>query len=67
MAAGPLQVCAGQVAGCEAAIHVMRDLYCDDRSEAALLVDASNVFNSVNHQAALHNISFLCPALSMIL
>ena len=45
----------------------MRDLYCDDRSEAALLVDASNAFNSVNRQAALHNISILCPALSMIL
>ena len=26
-AAGPLQVCAGQVAGCEAAIHAMRDLF----------------------------------------
>ena len=57
VAAGPLQVCAGQVAGCKAAIHAMRDLYCDDRSEAALLVDASNAFNSVNRQAALHNIS----------
>ena len=66
-AAGPLQVCAGQVAGCEAAIHAMRDLFCDDRAEAALLVDASNAFNSVNRQAALHNISILCPALSMVL
>ena len=26
-AAGPLQVCAGQVASCEAAIHAMRDLF----------------------------------------
>ena len=31
------------------------------------MVDASNAFNSVNRQAALHNISILCPALSMIL
>ena len=67
VAAGPLQVCAGQVAGCEAAIHVMRNLYCDDRSEVVHLVDTSNAFNSVNRQAALHNISILCPALSMIL
>ena len=54
----------GQVAGCEAAIHAMKDLFCDDRTEAALLVDASNAFNSVNCQAALHNISI---ALSMML
>ena len=66
-AAGPLQVCAMQVAGCEAAIHAMQDLSCDDRAEAALLVDASNAFNSVNYQAALQNISTLCPALSMVL
>ena len=66
-AAGPLQVCAMQVAGCEAAIHAMQDLSCDDRAEAALLVDASNAFNTVNYQAALKNISTLCPALSMVL
>ena len=46
-AAGPLQVCAGQVSGCEAAMHPMKDLFCDDRTEAALLIDASNAFNSV--------------------
>ena len=67
VAAGPLQVCAGQAAGCGAAIHAMRDLFCDAGSEAALLVDASNAFNSVNRQAALHNISILCPALSKVL
>ena len=67
MAAGPLQVCAGQVAGCKAAIHTMRDFYCDNRLEVALLVVSSNAFNSVNCQAALHNISILCPALSIIL
>ena len=65
--AGPLQVCAGQVAGCEAAIRAMKGLFCDDRTEAALLVDTSNAFNSVNRQAALHNISIFCPALSMVL
>ena len=29
-----------------------------------VMVDASNAFNSVNHQAAFHNISILCPAYS---
>ena len=31
------------------------------------MVNASNAFNTVNCQAALHNISILCPALSMVL
>ena len=30
-------------------------------TEAVLLVDASNAFNSLNRQAALHNIRHLCP------
>jgi len=38
-----------------------------DDTDAVLLVDASNTFNLVNHQAALHNISVLCPSLSTIL
>ena len=36
-------------------------------SEAALLVDATNAFNCVNRQAALHNISKICPSFSTIL
>ena len=44
----------------------MRDLYSDTSLETALLVDATNAFNCVNHHAD-HNISILCPALSMIL
>ena len=63
-AAGSLQ---GKVTRCEAAIHAMKDLFCDDRTEAALLVDPSDTFNPVNHLAALHNISILCPTLSMVL
>ena len=35
--------------------------------EAALLVDASNAFNCVNRQAALHNISVLCPSFATVL
>ena len=45
----------------------MKDLFCDASSEVALLVDASNSLNSVKRQAALRNISILCPALSMVL
>ena len=36
-------------------------------AEALLLVDASNAFNSLNRQAALHNIQHLCPPLFKIL
>ena len=51
-AASPLQVCAGQESGCEAAIHAMHQIYADVESEGTLLVDATNAFNSINRQAA---------------
>ena len=35
--------------------------------EAALLVDATNAFNSINRQAALHNINIICPPLAQVL
>ena len=66
-AAGALQLCAGQEAGNEAAIHAMRHIFEDDTSEAVLLADASNVFNSLNRIAALHNVHSLCPPLAVIL
>ena len=66
-AAGPLHTCAGHEAGCEAAVHAMREIFTFDNTEAILLVDASNAFNAVNRQAALHNIPVVCPAISIIL
>ena len=35
--------------------------------EAILLVDATNLFNVINRQAALHNIRVLCPSISTVL
>ena len=55
-AAGPLQLCAGQDAGCKAAIHAMRSVFNEEDTETVLLVDASDAFNSLNHKAALHYI-----------
>ena len=52
-AAGALQVCAGHQAGSEAAVHAMRSVFEDASSEAVLLVDASNAFNSLNRKVAL--------------
>jgi len=66
-AGGPLQFCAGQDAGCEAAIHAMRSVFAEENTEAVLLVDASNAFNSLNRKVALHNIPILCPALATVL
>lgn len=51
-AAGCLQ---GQRAGCEAAVHAMRDIFADEGTEGILLVNASNAFNSLNRRAALLN------------
>ena len=55
-ASGVMQVCAGQKSGWEAAIHAMRNIFKADETDAALLVDASNAFNSLNRAAALNNI-----------
>lgn len=63
-AAGSLQVCAGQDAGPETAIRAMYDLFQQDEAKAVLLVDAENVFSSINRKAVLRNISITCPILS---
>ena len=57
----PLQLCAGLVGGCEAAIHAIQKLFSNTSTEGIL-------FNNVlNRQAALHNISVLCPPFFQIL
>ena len=57
----------GQIAGTEAAVHVVRSLFGYADSDAILLVDASNAFNSLNRSVALHNIQQLCPSLACVL
>ena len=66
-AVGALQVCAGQQAGCEAAVYAMREISEDPSSEAVLLVDASNAFNTLNRNVALLNINKKCPPLAKVL
>ena len=63
-ATGSLQICAGQEAGAEAGIGAVHDLYKDEYSEAVLLVNAKNAFNSMSKNIMLHNISVLCPTIS---
>ena len=62
--AGALQVCAGQEAGSEAAIHAMEKIFKEESTEAVSLVDAENAFNSINREVFPHNISILYPATS---
>ena len=57
-------MCAGHKSGSEAAIHAIRELFEHDNSDAVLLMDASNAFNSLNRAAALHNIRVLCPSIA---
>ena len=59
-ATAPLQTCAGLPGGIEASIHAVRRMYEDPSIEGLLLIDATNAFNSLNREAALHNIRHTC-------
>ena len=61
-AAGPLQVCAGQDSGCEAAIHAMRQAFANVETEGAQLVDATNAFNSINQLHYITSVSYAHPS-----
>jgi len=54
-----------QEAGCEAAIHAMHSLFQSSDTQAVLLADASNAFNSLNRRVSLHNLHFTCPPLAV--
>ena len=45
----------------------MRNIFEADETDAALLVDASNAFNSLNGAATLNNIRVLCPLIATYL
>ena len=66
-AVGAIQLCAGQDAGCEEAVHAVEQILLDEDTEALILVDASNAFNCLNRQVTLLNCRTVCPALSYIL
>ena len=50
-----LQLCAGQDAGSETAIHAVYDIFNEDENGAVLMFDGSNAFNSIKREAFLHN------------
>ena len=66
-AAGPLQLCAGQITFIEAAIHAVRSTFECEGMHGVLLVDASNVFNAMNRSTAFLNIKNICPSIYTVL
>ena len=46
-------------------MHAMHKIFESDETE--VIVDAENAFNSINPQALLHNIDYLCPAIAKFL
>ena len=63
-AAGCLQLCTGRKTGCETAIHAMHRIFESNETEAILMVETENSFNSINCKALLQNIGYLCPVIA---
>ena len=64
-AAGCLQMCAGQHAGCEAATHTMREIFADvGILKVFCWLMLSKAFNSLNRCAAFLNMFHLFPSMS---
>ena len=63
-ATGYKQLCAGQEAGCEIAIHAVKDIYESNETDGFIQIDASNAFNSLNRNVLLHNIKIICPEIA---
>ena len=42
----------------------MHEIFKEQNTEAALLIDATNAFNTVNRKVLPHNVKMICPAIS---
>ena len=65
--AGIKQLAAGHRSGCEAAVHGLREHFESPETEAVILLDAENAFNSMNRKLAVHNIKYMCPEVAQFL
>ena len=66
-AAGLWKMVTSLHSGAEATMHSMKEIFDDEQTHEVILVDASNAFNSLNRNAALHNTQILYPQFSTIL
>ena len=64
---GPLQTATGLQFGAETATHFMQWMFQKDWNKAVILADARNISNSLNKQAALHNIRVIWPQIASAL
>ena len=64
---GSVQLCGNQIAGCEAAVHAVKEMFKDEGTQGVLLVDATNAFNCLNRNVTHQNIQFNCPEIATIL
>ena len=62
-----LQKCSGLLAGSQAAIHAMQEMYNVEGTECIFLVNAKNASNNLNLEADLHTVHYICPALATCL
>lgn len=65
--AGNVQLCVGQRAGIESAIHELRSSFNSSTEQCVLQIDAKNAFNTVNRSLALRNVESVCPLLQTLL
>ena len=56
---GALQLRARQDTVVEAVVHAMHHIFSEENTEAVLLIDAENSFNSINRKVMLQNTKFL--------
>ena len=42
----------------------MRDIFANEDTEADLLIDTENAFNTISRKVMLHNLNFICPIIT---
>jgi len=66
-ACGPMQLCCGWSAGCDAAAQALQEMWEERTTEVVLMVDARNAFNLVCREEALRTADRRCPAIATAL
>ena len=49
----------------EAAIHAMNQMFNEEGADGILLIDATNAFNQMNREVAMHNIRITCKEIAL--